>query len=63
MGAVLRNRNATGRIAEWAAELAEFDLHFVYATAIKSQALADFAAEWTDTQVADEEQLSSLPGN
>ena len=63
LGSVLRNRNATGRVAEWAAELAEFDLHFVHATAVKSQVLADFAAEWTNTQVLGEDPLSSLPGS
>jgi hypothetical protein len=44
---VLPNRSATGRIAEWAMELSGFNLHFAVATAIKSQAMADFVAEWT----------------
>ena len=48
----LRNREATGRIAEWALELLEFDLHFVNSQAIKSTALADFVAEWTSVPVA-----------
>ena len=48
---VLRNRNATGRVAEWALELSGFDLHFANAQAIKSKALADFVAEWTSTAV------------
>lgn len=47
LGMVLRNRHATGRIAKWAAELAEFELQFIARHAIKSQALVDFLAEWT----------------
>ena len=42
---VLRNLNATGAIAKWAAELAEFDLKFKPRLAVKSQALADFVAD------------------
>jgi hypothetical protein len=55
LGAVLRNRHATGRIAKWAVELAEFELEFIPQTAVKSQALADFVAEWTPTEERDEE--------
>jgi hypothetical protein len=35
------------RMVKWAIELAEFDLQFAPQHAIKSQALADFVAEWT----------------
>ena len=59
----LRNREATGRIAEWALELSEFDLHFTNSPASKSAALADFVAEWTSTPVPGVEMESSLPGN
>jgi ribonuclease HI len=45
--AILHNSNATGNIAKWAAELAEFQLDFQPRHAIKSQVLADFVAEWT----------------
>ena len=41
----LRNRNATGRVAEWAMELSGFDLHFTNTKLIKSKAMADFLAE------------------
>ena len=41
----LRNRSATGRIAEWSMELSGFDLHFANTKVIKSAALADFIAE------------------
>jgi hypothetical protein len=43
----LHNSNATGNIAKWAAELAEFQLDFRPRHAIKSQVLADFIVEWT----------------
>ena len=45
--AILHNSNATGNIAKWAVELAEFQLDFQPRHAIKSQILADFIAEWT----------------
>src|SRR6266540_330479 len=44
---VLRNREAIGRVAKWAIKLGAFDIQFVSAHTIKSQALADFVAEWT----------------
>jgi ribonuclease HI len=44
---ILHNSNATGNIAKWAAELAEFQLDFQPRHAIKSQVLADFIIEWT----------------
>ena len=47
LGTVLNNRHATGRIAKWAAELAEFELDFIPRHSIKSQVLTDFIAEWT----------------
>jgi hypothetical protein len=45
--AILCNPNATGNIAKWAAELAEFELDFVPCYAVKSQVLADFIVDWT----------------
>jgi hypothetical protein len=45
--AVLHNPNATGNIAKWATELAEFELDFVPRHAIKSQVLVDFIVDWT----------------
>ena len=46
---VLRNPNATGRVAEWNIELQAFDLEFSTTRVIKVVALADFMVEWTDT--------------
>nr|CAH67521.1 OSIGBa0131L05.2 [Oryza sativa] len=47
LGQILHNREGTGRVVRWAIELSEFDLRFEPRHAIKSQALADFMAEWT----------------
>jgi hypothetical protein len=43
---VMRNREATGRIRNWAAELNEFSIDFVHGSSIQSQALADFIVDW-----------------
>jgi len=42
-GEVIQNRDATGRIAKWALELMGQAITYVPQTAVKSQALADFA--------------------
>ena len=53
-GDMFHNREATRRIGKWAVELAPFVFsnasasgRFVDCTAVKSQILADFIAEWT----------------
>jgi hypothetical protein len=60
---ILRNRNVTGRVAEWAMELQPFEISFETTKVIKSKALAEFTAEWTDP-FTDEplEEESMLPG-
>jgi hypothetical protein len=60
--AVLNNPNATGNIAKWAAELAEFELDFVAHYAIKSQVLVDFVADWTPPPSLPGELDGSTPG-
>nr|CAE02263.2 OSJNBb0049I21.2 [Oryza sativa Japonica Group] len=50
LGDILHNREANGRIAKWALELMSLDISFKPRTSIKSQALADFVAEWTECQ-------------
>jgi hypothetical protein len=47
---ILRIRDTVGNIVKWSVELGEFDLEFCPRQAIKSQILADFISEWTDTQ-------------
>jgi hypothetical protein len=48
---ILHNQDATGRISKWAVELGALSIDFKPLTAIKSQALADFMAEWRETQI------------
>jgi hypothetical protein len=49
-GDIVGNRLTMGRIAKWAVELMGLDNTYVPQMAIKSHALADFLAEWTETQ-------------
>ena len=45
--ALFKNSEAIGRVGKWAAELNEYFIDFEHRSAIKSQALADFIADWT----------------
>jgi hypothetical protein len=53
---IMRNREATGRIGKWAAELNEFTIDYVHRSSIQSQALADFIVDWTPG--AQEEEIN-----
>jgi hypothetical protein len=44
---IMRNKEATGRVGKWAAELNEFTIDYVHRSSIQSQALADFITDWT----------------
>ena len=44
----MNNRDATGQVVKWAIELLPLDINFEAKNAIKSQALADFLAEWRE---------------
>ena len=46
LGEIVRNRNATRRISKWALELMGHDIRYIPRTAMKSQAPADFVAEY-----------------
>ena len=48
LGDIVRNRDTVGRISKWALELMSHDIRYIPHTAIKSQALVDFVAEWTE---------------
>jgi hypothetical protein len=48
---ILHNQNATGCISKWAVELGALSIDFKPRTAIKSQALVDFMAEWRENQI------------
>jgi hypothetical protein len=50
LGEILCCRDTVGHIVKWSVELGEFDLEFYPWQAIKSQILADFVSEWTETQ-------------
>jgi ribonuclease HI len=48
---ILHNQDSTGRISKWAVELGALSIDFKPRTAIKSQALVDFIAEWRKNQI------------
>ena len=51
LGEVVRNRDATGKVAKWALELMGHDITYAPHMAIKSRVLTEFVAEWTETQL------------
>jgi hypothetical protein len=51
LGEIIQCREASGRIAKWVVELMGETISFAPRKAIKSQVLADFVAEWVDTQL------------
>ena len=50
LGDILHNKDANGRVVKWSVELGAFLIEFTPRSTIKSQALADFVAEWTEIQ-------------
>jgi hypothetical protein len=50
----MQKLNLSGRLANWAIELGEFDLEFVPRNAIKGQALTDFLAEFMNLPETEE---------
>jgi ribonuclease HI len=56
---IMRNRETTGRVGKWAAELNEFTIDFVHRSLIQSQALADFIADWTPG-AQDEQRINDV---
>jgi hypothetical protein len=51
LGGILRNQDATGRISKWAVKLGALNIDFKPRTAIKSQELVNFMAEWRENQL------------
>jgi hypothetical protein len=51
LGEIIQCREASGRIAKWAVEIMGETISFAPRKVIKSQVLADFVAEWVDTQL------------
>ena len=50
LGDILHNKDATEHISKWVVELGALNIDFTPWKAIKSQALVDFVAEWTEIQ-------------
>ena len=48
LGDILHNRDANGRVIKWLVELGALSIEFLPRSTIKSQALANFIAEWTE---------------
>ena len=46
---IINNHDATRRIAKWGIELAAFQIEYKPRTVIKSQSLANFIVDWTET--------------
>jgi hypothetical protein len=51
LGEIICNPDAAGRIDKWSVELMGEMLAYAPRKAVKSQILADFVAEWTNTQL------------
>jgi hypothetical protein len=51
LGEIIQCREASSRIAKWAVEIMGETISFAPRKAIKSQVLAEFVAEWVDTQL------------
>ena len=47
---IIGSRDASGRVAKWAIDLAPYTIYYQPRTAIKSQVLADFLVDWAETQ-------------
>ena len=59
--AILHKPELSGRLTKWAVELSEYDITFQPRTAIKSQVLADFIADFSsDMQIQAEKELLCL---
>ena len=49
---ILQKPELSGRLTKWAVELSEYDISYQPRTAIKSQALADFIADFAPSAQA-----------
>jgi hypothetical protein len=57
LACVLKRKEATWQIAQWAVEICQYDVEFVSQRAIKSQALTNFIVEWTDSGLRGVDEL------
>jgi len=51
LGEIVHNREVTSRVAKWSVELMGVTLTYAPRKAVKSQILANFIAEWTETRL------------
>jgi hypothetical protein len=58
---IFGNRESSRRISKWAMELSEYVIDFEKCSAIKSQALANFVAEWMEASSATEGEVPKTP--
>ncbi|XP_066318096.1 uncharacterized protein [Miscanthus floridulus] len=52
LGDIIHNHDTIERISKWALKLMDHDIWYIPPIAIKSQALMDFVAEWTEVQLS-----------
>src|SRR3954467_13820641 len=52
LAGIIGSRDASGRVAKWAIEIANHGIQYEPRTTIKLQALADFLVDWAETQYA-----------
>jgi hypothetical protein len=57
---VRQSKEVTGRITQWTVEIGQYDVEFVPRWMIKSQALTNFIAKWTNS---DGRGIDDLPGH
>ena len=50
LGDIIGNKDATGRVAKWAVNLAPHTILYQPRAAVKSQIIADFFADWAEKQ-------------
>jgi ribonuclease HI len=61
LGDIFGNRDSSRRISKWAMELSEHVIDFEKRNAIKSQVLANFIAEWTESGSTIEGEVLESP--
>jgi hypothetical protein len=54
---ILQSKEAMEWIAQWEVKISQYDVEFIPRRAIKSQALAYFIAEWTDSNLRGIDEL------
>jgi hypothetical protein len=59
LASILNNLDATGRMSLWGITLGPWEISYQRQSAIKSQVLPDFIAEWTEAQLPKLPDMSS----